>query len=188
MTIELDIDGDGFHAIADAYELLGRRSQELIPAGYKVRDRWHESEKRLFASNRLAPRAASTVKRYRYPVRHTGDEQLHRDTGGRPMRFTGLTERTLTTSQAIGQRDNVAAVSDTHQSMNDDGVETKRRPGGLNVTVGIKQNGPIFYAAINNRAGGSRPARKVVVFDREAHGDSAGDILEYLLASTTRRT
>jgi hypothetical protein len=162
---EINVTGHSFDEIADAFETLARRNEDLTPLGYRVRSRWLESERRVFARGAFAPRAGSTTRRYRYPVRHSGDEQLHTDKGGRPMHFTGMLERGLTTAQARGQRDT-----------------SRPRPGGLDVTVGIKPNGPLFYGAINQRGAGARPARKVVVFDAEAHGDSAGDYLEYVLS------
>ncbi|EHN09419.1 hypothetical protein PAI11_37530 [Patulibacter medicamentivorans] len=181
MSVELDIDEDGLAELAHAVEVLSQRASDLAPMGWRLRRRWVEAERRLFEVRPWPARAASTLARYRYRVRHSADEQLHHVEGG-VMHFTGLLERSLTTEHALGTMDRTGAVSSSHVVKKKDGTsETRTRPGGLDLTVGLRANGPLFHGVMNEEGAGSRPKREVVVFDEIAHQDAAGDVVDYLI-------
>jgi hypothetical protein len=173
MSPAIQVDEDGFRELEAVYDRIQNHAEDLRPVGWLVRRRWTEGEKRLFARRPWSGKAESSRRRYRYPVRHMADGQLHRGSPASPtMHFTGLLERVLTNEHSIGVRDLI----------------TLGRKGGLDVTVGIKQNSPVGYGAITDQVQrGDRPRRQVVVFDEQAHRDSTVDVLEYVLTDDRGR-
>lgn len=172
MGIALHIDAHGLEAIADGYRDLGTRAYVLGPVGFQVRDRWLESERRLFASRPWPAKKASTKKRYRYPIAHfaaMGTISVQGDPNGPPLHLAGLLERTLTTAQAPGQRDSIVQMK-----------------GGLDVRVGLKARGPVAYGNFQGERHGEREARDPMNFDAEAHRDATGDVLGYMIGRKRR--
>lgn len=165
----ITIRSEGLDEIADAWRLVASRATRLRPMAWRLRSRWIESEQRLWDSRPWADRKPSTLKRYEHPVRHPADQQLHRGPTGGTMEFTGLTRRSLTSAQSIGTTDTVDLG--------------RAAAGQLDLTVGIKGNGPLFYAAINQAGAGERPAREIVAFDPKAHREASADVVDYLLSN-----
>jgi len=168
VAFRLDIDQRHIDAIARGYRDLAERAAELRPVGYRVRDRWLEGERRVFRARRWAPRAASTRRRYRWPVRRWrrgGTGPMRRGPVGAVGEFTGEMRKGLTRPRQPGQRDSIEGGT----------------RGGLDVTVGAQRRGPLAHAHLFDGGAGRRPPRAVVVFDEIAHGDAAGDVIEYLI-------
>jgi hypothetical protein len=165
--MEIVIGQDGVLAIADSYRAIAGRSERMRPAGELVRDRWIESERRLFDEKPWAPKLPSTRKRYRYPIGHFaagGTIRVKGDPDGPPLHLSGTLERTLTTRHALGQRDSIVALR-----------------GALDVRVGLKAQGPIAYGNFQGDRHGNREARDPMSFDPIAHRDATGDVLHWLL-------
>lgn len=167
LRVETNID-----EVAREWDRVAHRAGDLRPVGYMIRSRWHESERRTFAGRRgWQPRAASTLDRYRYPVRRWR-RGGRRGRGRGPLRYgpmgptgvyTGDLYDGLTKPQQAGVRDTI-----------------NHTRGGLTATLGIKGKGPLAHGNLFQHGAGSRPAREVVVFDREAHDDTASDVLDHL--------
>jgi len=167
MAFSIEIDEHGASAIADSYRAIAGRSERLRPAGEMVRDRWIESERRLFGQRPWPPKSPATRRRYRYPIAHFaagGTIRVQGDPDGEPLHLTGLLERTLTNRHELGQRDSIVALR-----------------GALDVRVGLKARGPVAYGNFQGDRHGNREARDPINFDTIAHQDATGDVLQFLL-------
>jgi len=178
--MKLEVDEVHFRELAREWKSVARRAEDVRPVGYRIRDRWHEAEKRQFVQRPWPGRAASTLDRYAYPVRRWR-RGPRRGRGRGPMRYgpsgptgvyTGQLYDGLTKPQRPGVRDSIAAGR-----------------GGLTAVFGIKGRGPLAHGVLFEKGAGSRPARPVVVFDARAHADSARDALDHLqgIRSARRR-
>lgn len=155
--IDLDALERGVRTIAERAYVLG-------PVGYRLVRRAVESERRLFAERPFAARKQSTEDRYTRPLRSMADDQLHLARGAGPLDRHGLLERTLTREHAPGQRDSISSA-----------------PGGLLVTFGVHNKGPVAYANFQGDGPGDRIARDPFRFDRKALDDGADDVIDYIL-------
>lgn len=164
MPFRLDIDQKDFDRIAEGYHAMAGRSSDLRPLGFTVRDRWLESEDRLFARG-FKPRSASTRLRDRYPVRGFGGAGVRADPGGRSLFLTGHLERTLTDRASSGQLDQVRTA-----------------PGAIYLQLGLKARGDAAYGFYQAKYG-----RDPLSLDSRAVDDSTGDVVDYLLGSHERR-
>lgn len=170
--MRIDITARHLDTIARGYLDLAERAEDLKPMGFRVRDRWLESERRLFARRPWEPKKPSTRRRYRYPIAHFASLGTIQHTGSPnspTLYFSGTLQRTLTTRHAFGQRDSVLARQ-----------AGKTTRGGIDVRVGLRARGPVAYGNFHANRHGNRPARPPVNFDRQAHRDATGDTLEYL--------
>jgi hypothetical protein len=169
------IEQHGLRGIERHLRGIALRAEDLRPLGYAIRDRWLESERRVFARRPWPRRAASTLRRYRYPVRRW------RKGGGGPMRtgrfqgrgvgsYTGAMQRALTRPHQRGVRDTVRVGR-----------------GRLTVIVGVQARGAIAHARFFDSGAGRQPPRTVVVFDELAQRDSAADTTAYLLGEHASR-
>ncbi|MFT4034507.1 MAG: hypothetical protein QM679_02915 [Patulibacter sp.] len=171
--MRVQIDARGVDRTADELRRMARRAGDLRPLGYKVRDRWLESENRVFHQRlRWTRRAPSTMRRYRYPVRRWregGKGPMRRWKGGLVGEFTGTMRKSLTHAHSPGVKDSIFAPR-----------------GQLVLNVGVQGKGPLAHANLFHAGAGSRPPRPVVVFDTLAARDSARDTNDYLLARQRR--
>ncbi|MGE4424995.1 MAG: hypothetical protein AB7G37_00920 [Solirubrobacteraceae bacterium] len=164
MTFHLDIDSTGIDAIERGVRDLSDRAYVLGPMGFKVRDRVLESERRLFQAAPWPGRRPSTIDRYRRPMEHMADEQMHLAPGRGPLERTGVLRHTLTTPQARGQRDTVS-----------------QPPGALRFSFGVRARGPVSYALFQAGGHGNRRPRDPFRFDAKAHSDATGDVVDYMI-------
>lgn len=160
MPLRLDIDQQGVEAIAAGWQQVSARSEDLRPLGFPARDRWLESERRLFGRHPWPPKSASTRRRYRYPIRQFGTGRTIRpDPGAPPLTLSGHLEDTLTRRGEPGQLDRV----DAH-------------PGRVELTLGLKARGDAAYGHYQRKYG-----RNPLNFDPVAHEEATGDVVEYLI-------
>lgn len=173
MTIRLKVDSRGFDGVVAQTRGIRMRAENLRPLGFAVRDRWLEAEERVFARRPWTPRAASTRKRYRYPVRRWskgGRGRMRRGPKGRVGTYEDVMERSLTSAHQKGVRDTIIVGR-----------------GSLVAQFGVSPRGPVAHAALFHNGAGSRPRRPVVVFDRQATRDASADAAAYLVGKGRRR-
>lgn len=177
--MRVEVETIGLTEAARHWARVADRAEDLSPLGWRVRERWHESERRAFRAraSRWAPRAASTLERYRYPVRRWR-RGGRRGRGRGPMMrprpgatrtpaagvYTGALERGLTRPHQPGVRDSISVGR-----------------AGLTAVLGLRARGPLAHGHLFAIGAGSRPARPgVIVFDEQAQADAAADVLEHL--------
>lgn len=167
-----EVDAGDFRDLARDWSDVADRGEDMRPAGYLIRERWLEGERRQWrARPAWTPRAASTLTRYRYPVRRGRRGPRRNPMPGNVGVYTGSLHVATTRPQQPGMRDTISAGR-----------------GGLTAIFGIKGRGPVAHGNLFQRGAGSRPAREVIVFDRQAHDDAASDVVDYLLGHHRRRT
>lgn len=158
----------GIARAAIEVDAISRRLTDLSPAGYLIRRRWLESERRAFAAVRWKSRKAATNERYSRPGVSSGigaSRHAVSAPGGTVLVLSGRLKRGLTRPQAAGQMDRVQPTS-----------------GGLRVTLGVKAQGPLGYANTLARRG-----RDPVAIDPQAVADATDDITQYLVLGRAGR-
>lgn len=181
MPISISIEGEDLHAIARAYRDLGERAEDMRPVAFRVRDRWIESEKRLFGRRPWSPKKASTLRRYRYPIKHFaagGTIAVHGAQDAAPLHLSGLLERTLTHAHEPGQLDDTRAPG---------ALRKRQSAGGLVLRFGVRARGPVAYGGFQTDRHGNREARNPFSFDAAAHLEATGDVLEYIFGRHASR-
>lgn len=164
--MQLRISRSGWRRASDYFHGVARRSRDLYPLADKIRQRWHESQRRVFRTEgastgeRWVSRAPSTLRRYRWPITHSkGGAPTYAIVSSRGVgRYTGLAEHSLTRPHQPGVKDTVSVGR-----------------GSLTAEFGIKPNGPIAHARLFESGAGSRPPRRLIFWDQQAHNDATAD-------------
>lgn len=169
--MRIAVDSSGLVGAKLWFKAMGRNARTLYPLANKGLERWRESEQRTFASNvRWKPRKASTLRRYRWPIKTLNGRRMGRSKGRGVGFYTGGLAKALTKPHQPGIKDRAVVGR-----------------GKVSLEVGIKGGRqPRAYGRWFETGAGARPPRPVVTFDEKAARDLADDTVRHILPRGNR--